>query len=246
MRLEAEASTPAIDPAEIEQLEKRYKDCERVFEQENAKAFRIFHHNFGNLAAVVGGNLQLARNQTVGAQDNLELARKWIGHLERLTEALAQKRPRATEIGKVVHGIRSDLADRLRLQPEQVQITTNGIGKHIARIYEPALFEAIAELAYNAAKAHNKAGKENEPIRVDFSVGRSKRTGRKQLTVRVTDVGPGVMREKMLDYLSSTSSRIHGLRGVQQIAQLHRGRLGFESRAGQGSSFWIRMPLRPR
>ena len=75
-----------------------------------------------------------------------------------------------------------------------------------------------------------------------------------EFEVRVTDTGPGIAssdQEQIFDefqQVDNSSTREKGGSGLglaisRMIMQLHGGELGVESELGQGSSFWIRLPM---
>ncbi|MBI5226261.1 hypothetical protein HY994_03405 [Candidatus Micrarchaeota archaeon] len=142
--------------------------------------------------------------------------------------------------------MRNELADRVMLHQDQVCITSKGISGQVGLIHDSKLFEAVAELGFNASKAQRMSGKMDEPIQVELSVNRSKRTGRRHLFVKVQDSGPGISPERARALMTNCSRRYRGLEGVRQIAQIHQGKMGVRSELGHGATFWLRIPLRPK
>jgi len=110
------------------------------------------------------------------------------------------------------------------------------------------VFENLVE---NALK-YGASGK-----RVDFSVERAQAAdGAGEAIVRVRDYGPGIAAEH-LPRLTERFYRIDvgqsraeggtglGLSLVKHVLNRHRGRLGIESRLGEGATFTVRLPLAP-
>jgi len=110
------------------------------------------------------------------------------------------------------------------------------------------VFENLVE---NALK-YGASGK-----RVDVSVERAQAAdGAGEAIVRVRDYGPGIAAEH-LPRLTERFYRIDvgqsraeggtglGLSLVKHVLNRHRGRLGIESRLGEGATFTVRLPLAP-
>ncbi len=111
------------------------------------------------------------------------------------------------------------------------------------------VFENLVE---NAVK-YAASGK-----RVDISTERAQTPdGSGEAIVRVRDYGPGIAAEH-LPRLTERFYRIDvgqsraeggtglGLSLVKHVLNRHRGRLGIESRLGEGATFTVRLPLAPR
>jgi signal transduction histidine kinase len=77
----------------------------------------------------------------------------------------------------------------------------------------------------------------------------------KFVRLEVSDTGPGVPPEKathIFELFGQGTDEDHGVRGglgiglhlVKRLTELHGGNVGLISRPGQGSTFWVRLPLR--
>ena len=104
--------------------------------------------------------------------------------------------------------------------------------------------QVLLNLLSNAVKYNKPAG--------TVTVGCAK-TDDGMLRITVADTGPGIPKDKHgalfepFSRLGAESTDIEGtgigLTITRQLAELMRGRIGFESRVGRGSTFWIDLPL---
>lgn len=105
------------------------------------------------------------------------------------------------------------------------------------------LKQCLSNLLSNAVKYNN----ENGTVRVEIEDVEND-----ELEIRVIDNGPGISKDKQQDVfvpfsrLGQEETNIEGagigLSITQKLVSLMRGKIGFTSTPGEGSTFWIRMP----
>ena len=155
------------------------------------------------------------------------------------------------ELGAIVRQV----ADALQMLARE-----RGVAIELAITAEPLivpgdrdeLTRVFENLVENAVK-YAASGK-----RVDISTERAQTPdGSGEAIVRVRDYGPGIAAEH-LPRLTERFYRIDvgqsraeggtglGLSLVKHVLNRHRGRLGIESRLGEGATFTVRLPLAPR
>ena len=152
---------------------------------------------------------------------------------EVLQEALDIVHPLATSRRVQIHGIASVdhyvLADRQRLKQVLLNLLSNAIKYNhengaVTLVYEPV---------------YEKAGEEKE--------------GPHALRLKVIDTGPGIapeMHERLFiafDRLGAERTRVEGsgigLALSKRLTEAMAGHIGVESTVGQGSTFWVELPL---
>lgn len=137
---------------------------------------------------------------------------------------------------------------QVRLRQEGFKLVFRGPDSPLPPIYldAGAIAQSLSNLLDNAVKYSN-GGKE-----ITVSLGREGDF----VVISVRDQGIGIPREeqeKIFDRFHRVgSSLVHDVKGtglglaiVQHIVQAHRGRVGVESRPGQGSTFSIYLPVGP-
>jgi signal transduction histidine kinase len=140
---------------------------------------------------------------------------------------------------------------------EAVQ-TTRALGEKAGIVIEESYAPAIPELPLDEVKMRqvlvnllvNAIKFSPSGARVKLRVSSSEG----ELIAEVTDQGPGVPPEETVHifelfgqgvgaHLAHTGGLGIGLHLVRRITELHGGHVGVDSRPGQGSTFWVRLPL---
>ncbi|HEY3228652.1 MAG TPA: PAS domain S-box protein [Roseiflexaceae bacterium] len=125
-----------------------------------------------------------------------------------------------------------------------VQILTAALPRQHVQADSQRLKQVLLNVLTNAVK-YNKAGGQ---VTVDCEASSMQR-----LRIRVRDTGPGIPAEKMarlftpFDRLGAEQSEVEGtglgLALSQRLAEAMGGDMGVESTLGQGSVFWVELPL---
>jgi len=194
------------------------------------------------------------------------------GHLhEGQTEALRSVEIIAAEITRLNRVVNTflDFTRPVDLNPENLDLTVlaaetgrlfepqaQAKGVRIAVIHPPgALFvrgdrdllkQALLNLTSNALEAMGAKNAEGQPGQLEIELSRQ----RDDCLLRVTDNGGGIpaeIHDKIFQLYFSTKGKGRGtgigLAMTFRIVQLHSGAVWFESEPGQGTTFWIRLPL---
>lgn len=113
-----------------------------------------------------------------------------------------------------------------------------------------AIRQVLTNLVGNAIKFTERGGVTIRALRVTAA------DGRPALRVEITDTGPGIAAEQQarlfsyFEQLDASSTRRAGGTGLglaisRHLVELAGGRIGLDSGAGRGSTFWFELPLRP-
>ncbi|GGG44751.1 PAS domain-containing sensor histidine kinase [Hymenobacter glacieicola] len=153
-----------------------------------------------------------------------------------------------------LHLSRVDLAERLRIVVANYQEREQATARHFsfeasqptiyAEIDENKFLQAINNLLSNSLKFTPDGGL----LRVTLSQHPT------HLLITVADTGIGIPRDMQPELFERfTPARRPGLRGekstglgmsiIKTIVELHQGRIWFESAEGEGTTFFIRLPL---
>ncbi|MCP3979798.1 MAG: response regulator [bacterium] len=219
-------------------------------------------HDFNNFLTAIDGHLEMALDQTgldPDLQRNLQIARQCSSRAEALTRRLLDfsrdrlSPPEPASLNEIVRdaaqflgGFLSrdiDLRVDLRAAPDQVLVEKNQIE------------QALMNLAINAQAAMPEGGtiviRTRNQI-VDESFQRSCPWARPGFYVAldVEDAGVGIspeMQARIFEpYFTARADRSGtglGLPIVYGIVKQHRGFIGVDSDPGNGSRFWILLPM---
>jgi signal transduction histidine kinase len=136
-------------------------------------------------------------------------------------------------------------ANEAYAQKLNVTIVLGAIDEHIrVAVDEERYIQVLSNLLSNAAKFSPRGG----TIAVTAEVGAAR------VRVSVADQGPGIPMEfrtrifgKFAQADSSSTRRTGGtglgLHIAQQMIERMRGRIGFETEVGRGTTFWVELPL---
>jgi signal transduction histidine kinase len=123
------------------------------------------------------------------------------------------------------------------LEKHRIEITTD-----MQELAIRADRDLLKQLFINLVKNAQEAIQENGRISI---VGR---IGDTHYEFRVTDDGPGILEKDIdaifdLHFTTKPKGNGVGLSVVQQIVEAHRGTIDVESTAGEGTTFFVRLPL---
>jgi PAS domain S-box-containing protein len=125
-----------------------------------------------------------------------------------------------------------------------IQISHSGLAGMAVRADRTRLKQVLLNLLSNAVKYNHEGGS----IRLSLEPREEE-----YLRIRVTDTGPGIAEEYLetlfqpFNRLDAENSEIEGtgigLTITRRIVEMMGGSIGVESTLGQGSSFWIDLPM---
>lgn len=163
---------------------------------------------------------------------------------ETILKILSFARPRETVLTKVdVNELAKEVARRYEgaLQQQGVQLAV-AVGSEpvFLQVDREKLSRAVANLLLNAGQAMPQGGNVTLEVAADYSGG--------WVEIRVADRGQGIpeeLQEKIFQPFFTTRADGCGLglALVKQVVQEHGGKLGLQSRWGEGSTFSLRFPL---
>ena len=235
--------------------------------------FALAAHDIRSPVTAVRGNVQLAQRRADHMRDVLEeqgdedgavadpviaslrTALSSVDRLVRLTDLLfntAQARTGRLE----VHFARCDLAALVRDQVAAQRTAAPERTIHLRAPEEPVPVQGdadrIGQVLANYVANALKYSPDDQPIDVSLQVESD------TAVVSVRDRGPGISPEEQqyvwelfhrasgVQLQSSTGSKGSmglGLYISKRLVELHHGRVGVASEAGQGATFWFRLPL---
>lgn len=210
-------------------------------------------HDIKNPMAIISGYVQImakaedgeARRQYAGS------VLKQMDHLNEMTRELLMfaRGDRNILLRKVfLHKFMEDLGEMLtaELSSRQVRLELELGYRNEAWLDQVKLKRAILNLARNAAEAMGERG---GVFRIETRKEVSA-DGEELLVLALSDDGPGVpieIRDRLFDSFV-TQGKEHGtglgLAIVKKVVEDHGGRITFETGTGEGTTFWIRLPLR--
>jgi two-component system phosphate regulon sensor histidine kinase PhoR len=198
--------------------------------EQAARFLAIVARNVDRLSMIVEGMLDLARLEDPAAAGAPELTDTPARPL--LETVCAQLREAASARG--------------------VQLVVDAAEDAQARMNARLIEQAAQNLVANAIKY----GREGAPVRVEARLVAGEEGAGEELEIAVEDAGPGIEKrhqERIFErFYRADASRSRdvggggaglGLAIVKHIARLHGGRVGVRSAVGQGSRFWMRIPV---
>jgi len=212
-------------------------------------------HELNNPLAVILGQCHLMRASTTDPKSGVR-AEKIIAAAERCTRIvrnfLAMARQRAPERGDVrlnmvVQEAMELLAYELRTDDVQVALA---LGEQLPVLWADGhqLHQVVLNIVANAHHAMRRGG---GPRRLTITTGWNAATER--IDVTIADTGPGIapeIRAKIFEPFFTTKPSGQGtglgLSLCQGIIESHGGTIRVESEPGQGTTFFISLPVLPR
>lgn len=192
-----------------------------------------------------------------GALEEPETAKRFLGHIETEVDALTELVAELLELARIesqrspVQREPSDPceilergAERLRLQAERAGLSLTVVcEKYLPLILAdpPRLEQVLVNLIHNAVKFTPKGGK------VDMTA--SQMDGVVEFSVK--DSGGGISEDDLpriferfykTDPARNKSGTGLGLAIAKHLVEAHDGKIGVESKEGQGSRFWFTVP----
>jgi len=131
-------------------------------------------------------------------------------------------------------------------EENDITISHSGLAGTKVHADEVRLRQALLNLMSNAIKYNHKGGTVKLHIKLQEN---------HQLRINISDTGPGINNEQLAELfhpfkrLGAESKDIEGtgigLTITQRIVELMGGSVGVESKVGEGSTFWIELPVEP-
>jgi signal transduction histidine kinase len=241
-------------------LETSYRELQRLDEMKDSLLHMVSHDLRTPMTGILGYAYMLHEGvETLDPKSQREYLSVVIKEGERLTrlinDLLDLQRFEAGRMELEMEEI--DLADLLDDAARVFTITMDNQGLRFEREasagpltvsgHKDRLEQVIANLLSNAIKYTGPGGA------VTLRAERTAADGRGEIKVTVTDTGRGIAREfhdGVFDKFQQAQRRAAGpgegsglgLALVKEIIQYHRGRVGFESEPGRGSSFYFYLP----
>lgn len=205
-----------------------------------------------------------ATNKINAAQDMLMRAELQVGVLNRLVSDLIDIS--RIQTGRLRLHIREEPAAleaivREAVEEQRKATPKREIGLHVPEMSVPIIADAvrIVQVITNFLSNALKYSQVGKPVDVWLEVVESNEResdGRREARVSIHDQGPGLTGEEQQrvwecfyqseDVLVVSGSGVGlglGLYVNQTLIERHSGRVGVESRVGQGSTFWFTLPL---
>ncbi len=236
------------DLREIRDLQERVRRSERLASLGRLAAGVA--HEIRNPLSSIRGFAQFFMHRLKGQEKEEEYASIMVREVDRLnrviTELLDFARPR--EPHREAHSLEQILGHTLKLlEPEMAkkQIAIERVyedGLPPVRVDRDRLSQAFLNLLLNSLESMEDGGK----IRIGLK--RERGGGQESLKVTISDTGRGIPREdlgKVFEPFFSTKRKGTGLglAIVHQIVESHRGEITVDSRAGEGTTFQITLPM---
>jgi signal transduction histidine kinase/putative methionine-R-sulfoxide reductase with GAF domain len=204
-------------------------------------------HDFKTPVTIISGYVQLMAKEEINPDQRRDYANAIKRQFEALTtmtqEVLAFARGESTILIRKVFVARfmEEVTEMLEqeLRDHDVALTVTTEYRRTAKFDEGKLKRVIFNLARNAMQAMPGGG--------TFAV--SVCAEGDELVFRFADSGPGIpedIRHRLFESFVTHGKREGtglGLAIVKKIVEEHRGRIDFESRPGEGTTFEIRLPL---
>jgi signal transduction histidine kinase/putative methionine-R-sulfoxide reductase with GAF domain len=206
-------------------------------------------HDFKNPMAVISGYVQLmARNNDPGQR--AEFAATILKQFEQLNQMTREvltfaRGDKGILLRKVfVHKFMEELGELLEpeLTPRNVQLELELEYRQEAKLDPVKIKRAILNLARNAADSMPQGGV--------FRVRVSRDEARDELVIACSDTGAGIpieIRDRLFESFVTQGKKDGtglGLAIVKKVVEDHEGTIAFETSAGVGTTFTIRLPMR--
>jgi two-component system sensor histidine kinase HydH len=233
------------DLREIRDLQERVRRSERLASLGRLAAGVA--HEIRNPLSSIRGFAQFFQNRFKGQEKEQEYASVMVREVDRLnrviTELLDFARPK--EPHRELHSAVEILEQTLKVLESELAKKNIAVEKKLEaslpRIWvdRDQLSQALLNLLLNALESMEEAGK----IRISMESG-----GAEVLAISISDTGRGIPKEdleRVFEPFFSTKRKGTGLglAIVHQIVESHKGEIKVESRAGEGTTFRITLPI---
>lgn len=245
---------------EIAQLDNVFHEMALVLkntEEERQQFFSMISHDLRSPLMNLKGTLTLFEEGTYGditqagqtrlsgAQKNLDRLIDMINQVllvEKLEAGMMVLHPQKANLSEIINEARDTL--QAIIEHKNLNVAVDCSPTIALQIDKERIFQVISNLLSNAVKF--------SPAGATISISAAEDAG--FLTFKIRDEGPGVSEEnveKIFDrFRMSEQKRDEKLGGsglglsiCKKIVELHRGQIGVESKAGEGSTFWFRLPV---
>lgn len=233
------------DLREIRDLQERVRRSERLASLGRLAAGVA--HEIRNPLSSIRGFAQFFQNRFKGQEKEQEYASVMVREVDRLnrviTELLDFARPK--EPHRELHSAVEILEQTLKVLESELAKKNIAVEKKLEaslpRIWvdRDQLSQALLNLLLNALESMEEAGK----IRISMESA-----GAEVLAISISDTGRGIPKEdleRVFEPFFSTKRKGTGLglAIVHQIVESHKGEIKVESRAGEGTTFRITLPI---
>ena len=245
-------SSRRLTPSKLPML-LRLKDATAEIRRDEAvdRALRDGAHDLLESARAMMTGLEIAAQQAPGSPPGPTFSQRGLQAGRRLRQQIRDlssygrwlvRTPewQWVEWASIWDAVEADL--RPSIEAAQAEVRHNLVGQ--VRADAKALQRLLRNLVDNAIKFRDP----NRPASVEIAVERISN----EWQVRVTDLGIGIRPEHQ-DQIFTALGRLHshrtypgtgvGLAECKRIVEQHHGTLGVQSEAGQGSTFWFRLPV---
>jgi two-component system sensor histidine kinase HydH len=234
------------DLREIRDLQERVRRSERLASLGRLAAGVA--HEIRNPLSSIRGFAQFFQNRFKGQEKEQEYASVMVREVDRLnrviTELLDFARPK--EPHRELHSAGEILEQTLKVLESELAKKNIAVEKKLEAslprilVDRDQLSQALLNLLLNALESMEGAGK----IRISMESG-----GAEVLAISISDTGRGIPKEdleRVFEPFFSTKRKGTGLglAIVHQIVESHKGEIKVESRAGEGTTFRITLPIR--
>ena len=233
------------DLREIRDLQERVRRSERLASLGRLAAGVA--HEIRNPLSSIRGFAQFFQNRFKGQEKEQEYASVMVREVDRLnrviTELLDFARPK--EPYRELHSAVEILEQTLKVLESELAKKNIAVEKKLEAslprilVDRDQLSQALFNLLLNALESMEGAGK----IRISMESG-----GAEVLAISISDTGRGIPKEdleRVFEPFFSTKRKGTGLglAIVHQIVESHKGEIKVESRAGEGTTFRITLPI---
>ena len=233
------------DLREIRDLQERVRRSERLASLGRLAAGVA--HEIRNPLSSIRGFAQFFQNRFKGQEKEQEYASVMVREVDRLnrviTELLDFARPK--EPHRELHSAGEILEQTLKVLESELAKKNIAVEKKLEAslprilVDRDQLSQALLNLLLNALESMEGAGK----IRISMESG-----GAEVLAISISDTGRGIPKEdleRVFEPFFSTKRKGTGLglAIVHQIVESHKGEIKVESRAGEGTTFRITLPI---
>lgn len=255
----AQLNNPVGGSDEIAQLDNVFHEMAQVLkntEEERQQFFSMISHDLRSPLMNLKGTLTLfeegtygdisagGKTRLTGAQKNLDRLIEMINQVllvEKLEAGMMVLHPQTANLTEIIDEAKDTL--QAIIEHKNLKLAVDCSSTITLHIDKERIFQVMANLLSNAVKFSPSGGA--------ITISAAEDAG--FVTVRISDQGPGVPGEnieKIFDrFRMSEQKRDEKLGGsglglsiCKKIVELHQGQIGVESKVGEGSTFWFRLP----